>query len=493
MAEQKTGTRSLRYVIIGAGMSGIMAGIKLLDRGERDFVIFEKADAVGGTWRDNHYPGLTCDTPSHSYTYSFAPYPEWKANYATGPEIRTYFETVAAKYGIMDHVRLNSEVTSCRFDEKEGVWHVQAKGQPDTVADVVIAASGVLHHPKMPDIPGIDSFKGHMFHSARWDDSVKLDGVRVGVVGSGSTGVQIVSALAGRASKVVHFQRSPQWILPTEYVEYSEAEREGFHQDTAKIDAIRYDPALKDLIQNFTKAITDPSGPEIAQIEQACLYNLETSIKDPVLKEKLRPDYRAACKRLIISWNYYDSVQKPGVEVETGKIDAIVPEGIRMKDGTVHELDVLALATGFKADQFIRPATVTGRDGLTLDEAWAKRPTAHYAISVPGFPNFFLLNGPTAPVGNFPLIDIAEKQWAYIDQLLNLVRDGKAKSVEPCKEAHAAYEERRIAAAKTTIFGSGCSSWYLDKEGIPSTWPWTYNAFAEAMQKPNLEEYRLNA
>jgi cation diffusion facilitator CzcD-associated flavoprotein CzcO len=465
--------------------------VKLLQRGERDFVIFEKAGSIGGTWRDNHYPGLTCDTPAHSYTYSFAPYSEWRANFASGPEIRTYFEQVVVDHGILDHVRLNAEVIACRFDEAAMEWHVEPKDQPPMVADVVIAASGVLHHPKMPDIPGLESFEGRAFHSARWEDDVTVDGARIGVIGGGSTGVQIVSALGGRAEALIHFQRSPQWILPAEYVPYSEDERAGFRADMQQVEAIRNDPQYWAMIQNFTRAITNPDGPEMIAIEEACRRNLEVSVKDHMLREKLRPDYRAACKRLIISWNYYEAVQRSGVEVETGKIHSIVPQGLRMDDGTVHELDVLALATGFFADRFIRPAIVTGRRGATLDAAWAKRPTAYYAIGLPGFPNLFMLNGPTSPVGNFPLIDIAEKQWDYIDQLLDLLRNDQARSIEPSMDAHADYERRRIAAAKTTIFGSGCSSWYLDQEGVPSTWPWTYDDFVEAMRAPVIGDFLL--
>ena len=493
MPQQEVRNSGLRYVIIGAGMAGLMAAIRLQQDGETNVVVFEKAGAVGGTWRDNRYPGLTCDTPSHSYTYSFAPYPEWKANYASGPEIRAYFEKVAADFGIMDCVRLNSEVTSCTFDEATSTWRVGLKNGEQYEADVVIAASGVLHHPNIPTFPGLETFKGKAFHSAQWDDSAVLDGTRVGVIGCGSTGVQIVTALSARSAKVVHFQRSPQWILPAEYIEFSEARREALRNDRKLLEAARDDPQYWELIYNFTTAITDADGPGIKAIEEACRVNLEESIRDPVLREKLRPNYRAACKRIIISWNYYDAVQKPNVEVEIGAIEAIEPDGVRMRDGTLHALDVLVLATGFKADQFIRPAKVTGRGGLTLDELWEVRPSAYYAVTLPGFPNFFMLNGPTGPVGNFPLIDIAERQWNYIEQFLAKLRSGEARTVEPTREAHAAYEERRIAAAKHTIFGSGCASWYLDKTGVPSTWPWTYQDFADAMNEPRFEDFRFAA
>jgi cation diffusion facilitator CzcD-associated flavoprotein CzcO len=277
--------------------------------------------------------------------------------------------------------------------------------------------------------------------------------------------------------------------MPVPQFPYTPEQQAEFARDPAKIEAIRHDPVYWEAVFRFTDGVTDFNSPQIAQIEEICRQNLENSVRDPVLREKLRPNYRAACKRLIYSWEYYECVQRPAVFVETGGIERIEPAGVRMKDGTLHELDVLVLATGFKADQFIRPAIVTGRDGVALDDFWAVRPTAHYAVSLPGFPNFFMLNGPTGPVGNFPLIDIAEMQWGYLEQLLEPVRQGKARSVEPTREAFEAYEARRIEAAKKTIFGSGCTSWYLDKTGIPATWPWSYQDFARAMEKPVLSEF----
>ncbi|MFM1982867.1 MAG: hypothetical protein RJB22_1586 [Pseudomonadota bacterium] len=480
-----------RYVIIGAGMAGLLAGIKLLERGERDFVILEKTGALGGTWRDNRYPGLTCDVPAHAYTYSFAPNPDWSSYYVGGPEIRRYFEKVADDYGVTPFIRYHSEVTNCVFDEAEARWTVSIADGSEEQADFVIAASGVLHHPKIPDIPGLSSFKGHAFHSARWDDNAPLDGSRIGIVGCGSTGIQILTALTGRAKQIVALQRSPQWVMPVPQFDYSDAEREAFRKDPKLIDEIRYNKDYWDAIIRFTDGITNIDGPEMAEIEELCRQNLENSVKDPVLREKLRPNYRAACKRLIYSWCYYDHVQKPNVYVETGSIDRVEPEGVRMKDGTFHPLDVLVLATGFHADRFIRPASVIGRNGKTLDEAWAVRPTAYYAMALPDFPNFFLLNGPTGPVGNFSLIDIAEAQWTYVAQLIDRVKEGNARAVEPTKDAMADYEERRIAAAKRTIFGSGCTSWYLDDTGVPASWPWSYQAFVDAMAKPNYEDFRF--
>ncbi|WP_449469290.1 flavin-containing monooxygenase [Sphingobium chungangianum] len=491
MAKQEieAGHRRLRFAIIGAGMAGLLAGIRLDQKGDADFVIYEKGDTVGGTWRENRYPGLTCDVPAHAYTYSFAPNPEWTQFFSPGPEIQHYFERVADDYRLRDRIRFNSEVTDCRY--VDGRWHIETSDGCKDIVDVIIAATGVLHHPNIPAIPGLEDFGGDSFHSARWDDSVALDGRRIGVIGNGSTGVQIVSALSTRASTLVHFQRSPQWIMPVQNFIYSETDRHAFRSDVSKIDAIRFGEEYWAGIRRFNKAIIEVDSPEMAEIEGVVLRNLEDNIQDPALREKLRPDYRAACKRLIYSPDYYEAVQRPGVIVETGAIERVEVTGVRMNDGTQHELDVLVLATGFKTDRFVRPIKVIGRGGNNLDDAWALRPTAYYAITVPDFPNLFLLNGPTAPVGNFSLIDIAERQWDYIDQLLDLLRDGTCSAIAAKPEAMADYEERRIAAAKRTIFGSGCTSWYLDAQGVPQTWPWSYDHFAQSMAAPRMEDFEL--
>ena len=247
--------KHLRFIIIGAGMAGMLAGIRLKARGDTDFTIYEKGDSVGGTWRENHYPGLACDTPAHSYTYAFAPNPEWSAFYAPGPEIRAYFESIADRHALKSQIVFNSEVASCRFID--GRWQIKTTDGRDDVADVIIAATGVLHHPSVPEIPGLSDFGGRYFHSARWDHSVALQGKRVGVIGNGSTGVQIVSAVAKTAGRLVHFLRSPQWIMPCPDLQYSEADKQAFRDDPAKIEDVRNGPEAKARRARFTAAIID--------------------------------------------------------------------------------------------------------------------------------------------------------------------------------------------------------------------------------------------
>jgi cation diffusion facilitator CzcD-associated flavoprotein CzcO len=480
-----------RFIILGAGMSGILAAIKLRAAGHTAVSVYEKAGRIGGTWRDNSYPGLSCDVPAHAYTYEFAPNPEWSGYYAPGPEVQAYFEKVVADHDLMPIINFNAEIIRCTWRDAPGNWQVETRDGRIAEAEFIIAATGVLHHPKIPDIPGLDDFAGIKFHSARWDHSVPLESKKIGVIGNGSTGVQLVTALAKRGIEVVHFQRSPQWIMPVVQFAYTEAEKAVFRQSREAIDAIRYDPVYFGNIQRFTKGVVDIESPMMKEIEGYCLMNLEQNVHDPVLREKLRPNYRAACKRLIYSPDYYAAAQMPNLLTITCGIDRVLPGGIRDRDGAVHDLDLIALCTGFHSDRFVRPISVEGRRGATLEAAWKDRCNGYFAISIPDFPNFFMLNGPTSPVGNFSLIDIAERQWRYIEQLVARVIDGNARGIAATSAALADYESRRITAAKATIFGSGCTSWYLDAHGVPITWPWDYDTFAEAMAKPEFEAFEV--
>lgn len=482
--------RHLRFAVIGAGMSGLLAGIRLKAAGDHDFTIYEKGDAVGGTWRENRYPGLACDVPAHSYTYSFAPNPEWTSYFADGGEIRRYFERTTDRFGLREHIRTHSEIVSCRY--VGGRWQLKTADGREDVADVVIAATGVLHHPRWPDLAGIESFTGDCFHSARWPDGIDLADKRVGIVGSGSTGVQMVTALAGNVAGLVHFQRTPQWIVKAPNYRFTEEERAAWRADATLAAGLRNSGDYWASYLRFGRALLDVDGPEMAEIEQLVTENLE-GVRDPALREKLRPNYRAMCKRLIYSPNYYEMVEDHAVGIETGKIARVCPAGIVMADGRAIDLDVIVFATGFRTDRFVRPLVLTGRGGIDVETVWSVRPRAYYAISIPEFPNFFMLNGPTSPVGNFSLIEIAEKQWTYIDQLVDRLRDGSAQEICATQSALDAYDVRRIAAAKTTVFASGCDSWYLDAEGVPQTWPWSQDHFDEVMATPRIEDYQLVA
>jgi cation diffusion facilitator CzcD-associated flavoprotein CzcO len=471
----------MNFAIIGAGMAGILSAIKLDEAGLSDFTIYEKGDRYGGTWRENTYPGLACDVPSHLYSYSFAPNPEWSHQFSPGPEIRDYFERVAHDHDLDGRVRFGDEVVRCEL--VAGRWHLEtAAGHHDEV-DVVIGATGVLHHPRFPDIEGIDAFEGAVFHSSRWDHDVTLDAKRVGIIGTGSTAVQIVGAVARQVAHLTLFQRTAQWVLPQVNPEITDAEKAAFREDPTKLSELH--ASLSQAFGVFANAVVDAESDEARWIQSACLANLEENVSDPDLRERLRPEYRAACKRLIISPNFYDAMQAPNTELVTEAIECIVPEGVRTKDGRVHELDVLVLATGFYADAFMRPMELVGRDGITLGEAWSERPNAYLSISIPGFPNFFMLNGPNGPVGNFSLIEVAELQFGYIMGLIERLRSGQCREICATRSAMEEFEASRVEASKKTVWVTGCQSWYLDDRGIPAVWPWTFDRFRAEMRAPD--------
>lgn len=480
--------RELRVVIVGAGMAGILAAVKLREAGIENIVVYEKADRIGGTWRENTYPGLTCDVPAHSYTYSFEPSPDWSSYLAPGGEIQAYFERVVKKYGLGEVIRFNQELARCEFSE--GQWHLEMKNGLKDSADFVIAATGVLHYINYPDIPGLASFRGALMHSAKWDHSVPLEGKRIGIIGNGSTGVQIVSALAGKA-KLKHFQRSAQWIMPVQNKPYSEEQKRAFAQDKELLKNMQTEETYVKAVMRFTDAITDAESEGIQELQAIVTANLEDSVTDPELRERLRPDYLVACKRLVYSPDYYKAIQHPDSELVTDYIECVEPGGVRTRDGKFHELDVLVLATGYEVGPFIRPAEVIGRDGVKLNDVWESGPTAYMAISIPDFPNFAMLNGPTGPVGNFSLIDIAEHQWGYIEQLIELVRSGQCSEVSASAQALDQYNEARVEAARHTVFASGCTSWYIGADGVPITWPWSYDRFIEEMAEPQMDAYDL--
>jgi cation diffusion facilitator CzcD-associated flavoprotein CzcO len=488
IAAEAASRRDLRFLVIGAGMSGILAAIELQAAGQGDFVIYEKADRLGGTWRENTYPGIACDVPSHLYSYSFAPNPEWSHRFSPGAEIQAYLEAVARRYGVDSRIRFGKEVTRCAFED--GRWRIETADGATDVGDFVIAATGVLHHPATPDIEGLHAFEGAVFHSARWDHGVPLAGRRVGVVGTGSSAVQIVPALVDRVAELVLFQRTAQWITPVANPAYGEAEKAEFRRNPEAMRAIRAQIS-RAFTEGFANVLVDAESPVLRAIHDTCVANLESSVKDAELREKLRPDYRATCKRLVLSDDFYTAIQRFHARLVTEGIERVEAAGVRTRDGRLHELDVLVLATGFRVDRFVRPMEVIGRGGAALDDVWSDGPFAYLAISVPDFPNFFMLNGPNAPVGNFSLIDVAELQFAYILQLVEAVRSGACDEVCVTREAMERFDAARQEAAKGTIWATGCKSWYLDDRGLPTAWPWTFDRFREEMSAPRLDDYEM--
>lgn len=480
--------RQPRIAIIGAGMSGICAVIKLRKAGYTDLTVYEKAGKVGGTWRENTYPGLSCDVPSHWYSFSFEPNPNWSHRFSYGPEIQAYMEHVATKYDVMSVVNLNTCVTELTYEAP--TWRLKTDAGADEVFDIVFSATGILHVPSTPDIPGLDSFAGSKFHTARWDHSVELEGKRIGIIGTGSTASQIVGAVAEKAGHLTVFQRTPQWMAPLPQKEYSKSWQRvlktfPFVQRAASFYYFKL------MEWTFAEATV---GNKFMQkrVSEACMRNLEQNIPDPELRAKLTPDYQAACKRLIICSDFYPAMCRDNVELVTEGIDRIEDAGIRTADDALHELDVLVIATGFDVCAFILPTRVTGEDGLDLETFWDGAPRAHRAMSIPGFPNFWMIEGPTGPVGNLSLIFVTEAQLDYMIQCLDKMKDEKLAAIAPAREAYDEYNAAMVDAVQDTVWMTGgCQSWYFDKTGIPNLYPWAPRRWAKEMKHPDFSEYRL--
>ena len=438
--------RELQVAIIGAGMSGICVAVKLQDAGIDSFTIFEKADDVGGTWRDNTYPGLTCDVPSRYYSYSFRPNPNWSHWLPPGQEIQAYFQQVADERGIRSHIRFGTDVTKAEYND--GKWRLTTADGEETF-DVLVTATGVLRVPRYPDIAGRNTFSGPAFHSSHSDHSVTLPDKRIGLIGTGSTGVQITAELGGKVRALKVFQRSAQWVYPSPNPRYSTLTQKALAR-WPRLNWLGYWFWGLFFRSVFGRATIRP-GWQRRLVQAECRWNLRLSVRDPELRAKLTPTYEPMCKRQIIAGHFYRSVQKPGVEVITEPIDHIEPRGVVTADGTLHEVDLLVYATGFDARAYVRPLTVIGEAGLTLDEAWADGPMAYRSVAVPGFPNLFMLMGPHSPIGNQSLIPIAEDQANYVMWWINQLRNGALYAAAPTEVATKEYNESMKAAMPQTI------------------------------------------
>ena len=477
MAEQP-----FRVVVVGAGMAGLFMAEKLAQAGI-EFVVFEKAGEVGGTWRDNTYPGLYVDVLSRQYEFPFRPNYDWSRKFAPGTEIQDYILRVADERNLRKYIRFGEEIVSARFDK--GLWYLQtAKGEAVT-CNVFIAATGFLYKPAYPDIPGRDSFNGPAFHSACWDHTIPHKGRRWGVIGGAASGIQITEALAWEGVDVTQFIRRAQWIHIRENPRTNLWERLFLRLP----GAYRYrQRKLWDMIVAGDKWRLEP-GPAREAMQKEYLGYLET-IRDPELRRKLTPEFHIGCVRIPKSdRNYYEAVQRPNVYLEFGTIARIVPDGIEMKDGKKHELDVLVYATGFDAHAYMRPMQVTGTNGLSIDELWAKKIFSYGGVALPGFPNLFMLYGPFSPVNNVPVPLGLDQE---IDYLMKLIDRAKRTgvSVAPTQAATQKFVEHVEQGMPNTTF-VGCHNWYRDDAGTPILWPFSQDDHKAFLASINWEDFEV--
>jgi len=461
-------------VVVGAGFGGIAAAIALRRAGLRDITILERGGAVGGVWHHNTYPGAACDVPSSLYSYSFAPNPRWPRRFAAQPDIQGYVEDTARRFGVLDGVRFGVEATRADWDADGVLWDVETSAGP-VKGSLLIAACGQLTRPEIPDLRGVRDFAGPAFHSSRWPADMDLGGLNVGVVGTGASAIQLVPAIAGTARTVTVFQRTPPWILPKFDRAYRPATQSAFARFPALQGAGRlaWWTFLEAAIAGFVghdRALTP--------LAAAARAHLRRQVPDAALRERLLPDYRIGCKRILLSSDWYPTLMREDVELVTEPIRRILSGGIELADGATRDLDVVIFGTGFQAREFVAPLQVTGRDGRTLAQAWDGLPTAWHGLSVPGFPNFFLMYGPNTYGGSGSAIYMIESQALHVGAAARALDSAGAQTVELRAGAFTAFERELRALQQKTIWATGgCSSWYLDEQGRdPTNWPgYTYD------------------
>jgi cation diffusion facilitator CzcD-associated flavoprotein CzcO len=459
--------RDFRVVVGGAGVSGLFMA-ETLNQAKIDFTVYEKAGEVGGTWRDNTFPGLFVDVLSRQYEFPFQPNYNWSRKYAPAAEIWEYIKKVAHDRSLKRFIRFNEEITSARF--ADGKWQIETAAGTKDSADVFVCATGFLHQPVYPDIPGRDDFAGPSFHSARWDHSVPYAGKRWGVIGSGASGVQITEAVAWAGCDVTQFIRRAQWVHIREnpYATWRERLRlrlpGGYAREQKK---------LWQFINEFDRWRLEP-GPQRAAMEAEYRSYLDC-IRDPELKAKLTPDYNLGCTRIPKSdKNYYEAVQLPNAHIVKGHIARIVADGIIMTDGTHVPLDVLVYATGFDPHAYMRPMQVTGLNGVTIDEAWRERIYSYGGIALPGFPNLFMLYGPFAPVNNVPVPLGLDQEIGCVMRLIGEARARRA-AVAPTAAATERFLARLDKHFPGTVWVGGCKNWYTSDQPTPVLWPLPQN------------------
>lgn len=489
-----TARKNPKVVIIGAGMTGILLAVKLKEAGTTDITVLEKAGSIGGTWRENTYPGVACDVPSHAYTYSFAPNPGWSSHFPAGAEIHAYFQSVIERFDVARYIRYNEPVTACEYSDADGRWQVTSnKGSYE--ADLLFSATGILHQPAIPEFPGIETFAGDCFHTARWDHSVELTGKRIGVIGTGSTACQVIPELVGMAgTEVTVFQRTPQWTAFMENREFADWEKERFAKQPWRMKLIR---KLSEFVYSRGTAALAGDSAIDRLTHKIMAWNarktIRDAIEDPALREKLTPDYVFGCKRVVITSKFYDAIQQPNAHLVTDGIEQFEQNGVRTSDGTLHELDIVVMATGFDPKAFMRPMEFIGSDGLNIEQAWEKKITAYRSMFLPGFPNFFLMLGPNSPIGNQSVIEISEIQTRFALQLIRDWQEGKLERIEASSAAVENWAAMIKAKMQGTVWASGCDSWYLDADGDALTWPFTWKKWVAMMQSPDYKDFVAGA
>jgi cation diffusion facilitator CzcD-associated flavoprotein CzcO len=481
---------SRSIVVVGGGLAGVGAAVMLRRAGHHDVTVFERGERVGGVWHHNTYPGAACDVPSHLYEFSFAPNPRWSRRYAPQSEIQAYIEDVARREGVYDRIRTSTEVTGARWDGERSRWLLDTTAGPHE-ADVLVTACGQLSTPSVPPIPGLDTFEGALFHSAQWDHSVDLAGRRVGLVGSGCSAIQIAPAIQPVVEHVDVYQRSPGWTLPKMDFEYKERTKRLFERFPV---LARLDRAAVFAFMEFGAAGMTKRPYLLNAFRAAGRMQIRKAIKDPELRAKVTPRDEIGCKRIMLTDDWYPTLTRPNVGLVTERIAEVTPRGIRTDDGAERAHDVIVLATGFATHGFVAPMAITGEGGRSLTETWGKVPRAYLGLSVPGFPNMFLLYGPNTNGGTGSVIYTIEANVNHVISALEEMDRADARRIEVTRRAAEEFDRELRAALATTVWHSGCTNWYVDEDGNdPNQWPWLWSQYRRRVEKIDADAYELAA
>lgn len=491
MSTPTAAAEHFRIAIIGSGFSGLGMAINLKQKGENSFVVFEKDQGVGGTWRVNSYPGCACDVQSHLYSFSFEPNPNWTRMFAQQPEIRSYLEHCAHKYAVMPHVRLGHAVNQMRWNETEQHWHISDDNGRHYTANVVVSGMGGLSTPSIPDIRGLDKFTGRIFHSQQWDHDYDFRGKRVAVIGTGASAIQFVPQIQPKVAQLDLYQRTPPWIIPKPDRGISGIERGLF---------ARF-PALQKLWRGLlysqleTRVLGFAVSPRVMALPQTiALRHIHKYIKDPVLRKKVTPDYTFGCKRVLISDDYYPALAQRNVSVITGGIREITENSVIASNGTERNVDAVILGTGFRVNDFIPQGMLIGRNGLDIADAWKNGPQAYKGICVTGFPNLFFLMGPNTGLGHSSMVYMIESQIHYVMDALERMHQNQWQSVDVKPDLQEHYNRNIQGGLGHSVWNAGgCNSWYLHPVTGKNTTLWPGFTFSYRARTRHFDDnaYRI--
>ena len=478
-----------KIVIVGAGFGGLGMGIRLKQEGEKSFMLLEKTDRVGGTWRDNTYPGAACDIQSHLYWFSFDEQPNWSRIYPLQPEILANIQALVDRHDLQRHIQFNAELASARWDEASSLWHLVLQSGETLTAQSLITAWGQLNRPSTRDIPGVENFGGEWFHSARWNHDVPLQGRRIASVGNGPSAAQFIPELAAVAGHLTVFQRSPNYIVPREDRAYTEEERQIFLADKDARYRSRDGYYQDHETWHGAMRLNTPKAEEFTQAARALL---EAQVTDPALREKLWPRYQIGCKRIVISDDFLPAMAQSNVTLVTERIAQVEEAGIRTADGVLHELDVIVYGTGFDTLQFLGTGDVLGRAGISLREKWQAAPQAYLGITVAGFPNFYMLYGPNTNLGHNSILMMLECQFSYVLQALHEVERHGGRPLEVKPEALQQFYTRLQDELRGSSWAGSCDSWYKTADNlVTNNWSGSVEDYKAATAKLDLQHYEF--